>query len=174
MRLAGGYVRRVGGAWAGHIGTYVRFDPATLDYCSHSSYVVRKKYSLVFRLRSPCLTTHQAFRNLHRARLEARRDLSQRYSDAPICLHAAKAASLLSGLERVHAVAMTSRGMAETYQLPVAAREERWLAYAVEGLLCLIREELTKGRPVETGSLDRMVSSEAFWRPRHRNAYMHK
>ena len=40
--------------------------------------------------------------------------------------------------------------MAETYQLPVA-EEERWLTYAVEELLRLIRDETARGRIVVEG-----------------------
>ena len=61
---------------------------------------------------------------------------------------AANAASPLSGPERLRAVALASKlgEMAETYQLPVA-EEERWLTYAVEELLRLIRDETARGQP---------------------------
>ena len=69
------------------------------------------------------------------------------YSDALSRLRAANAASPLSGPERLRAVALASKlgEMAETYQLPVA-EEERWLTYAVEELLRLIRDETAKGQ----------------------------
>ncbi|KZT71894.1 hypothetical protein DAEQUDRAFT_743979 [Daedalea quercina L-15889] len=63
------------------------------------------------------------------------------YSDALSRLRAANAASPLSGPERMRAVAIASKlgEMAETYQLPVA-EEERWLTYAVEELLRVVRD----------------------------------
>lgn len=77
------------------------------------------------------------------------------YSDALSRLRAANAASPLSGPERLRAVALASKlgEMAETYQLPVA-EEERWLTYAVEELLRLIRDETAKGQIVVEGDLE--------------------
>ena len=48
----------------------------------------------------------------------------------------------LSGKERLRAVAIAHKlgEMAETYQQP-AVEEERWLVYAVEGLLRILRDE---------------------------------
>ncbi|KAI0732716.1 hypothetical protein C8Q72DRAFT_816637 [Fomitopsis betulina] len=74
------------------------------------------------------------------------------YSDALTHLRAANAASPLSGPERLRAVAIASKlgEMAEAYQLPVA-EEERWLTYAVEELMRLLRDETAKGTLVVEG-----------------------
>ncbi|KAH9833252.1 uncharacterized protein C8Q71DRAFT_875786 [Rhodofomes roseus] len=74
------------------------------------------------------------------------------YSDALSRLRAANAAAPLSGPERMRAVALASKlgEMAETYQLPVA-EEERWLTYAVEELLRVVRDEAGKGKIVVEG-----------------------
>ncbi|KAH9933738.1 uncharacterized protein B0H18DRAFT_981821 [Fomitopsis serialis] len=74
------------------------------------------------------------------------------YTDALSRLRAANAASPLTGPERMRAVAIASKlgEMAETYQLPVA-EEERWLTYAVEELLRILRDETRKGELVVEG-----------------------
>ena len=55
-------------------------------------------------------------------------------------------ASELTGKERLRAVALAYKlgEMAETYQLP-AEEEERWLVYAVEEMLHVVRDEQAPG-----------------------------
>ena len=62
------------------------------------------------------------------------------YVDALARIQSAK--EPLTGRERLRAVALASKlgEMAETYQLPVA-EEERWLTWAVEELLHIVRDE---------------------------------
>ncbi|KZT01242.1 uncharacterized protein LAESUDRAFT_664358 [Laetiporus sulphureus 93-53] len=62
------------------------------------------------------------------------------YVDALARIQSAKES--LTGRERMRAVALASKlgEMAETYQLPVA-EEERWLTWAVEELLHIVRDE---------------------------------
>jgi len=77
------------------------------------------------------------------------------YTDALSRLRAANAASPLTGPERMRAVAIASKlgEMAETYQLPVA-EEERWLTYAVEELLRIVRDETSKGELTVEGEAE--------------------
>jgi len=74
------------------------------------------------------------------------------YSDALSRLRTSPDA--LSGPERMRAVALASKlgEMAEVFQLPVE-EEERWLTWAVEELLRIVRDEGNKGRLVVEGAV---------------------